>query len=84
MKIENKIEEKDEQLQKLEILNQNSNSTLLRVNPWIDELFSLPWSTPMEKPRNCVQEIERPKWKEKKEWRTIERKREIRENLHNK
>jgi len=42
MKIENKIEEKDEQLQKLEILNQNSNSTLLRVNPWIDELFSLP------------------------------------------
>ena len=35
MKIKNRIEEKDEQY-KIEILNQNSNSTLLRVDPWID------------------------------------------------
>ena len=42
MKIENRIEEKDEHSQRLEILNQNSNSTLFGVDPWIDEVFSLP------------------------------------------
>jgi len=36
MKIENRIEEKDEHSQKLEILNQNSKSALLEVDPWID------------------------------------------------
>ena len=36
MKIENRIIEKDEHPERLEILNQNSNSVLLRVNPWID------------------------------------------------
>ena len=35
MKIENRIEEKDEHSHKLEILNQNSNSALLNVDPWI-------------------------------------------------
>ena len=36
MKIKNRIEEKDEHSHKLEILNQNSNSALLGVDPWID------------------------------------------------
>ena len=36
MKINNRIEEKDEYSQRLEILNQNSNSALLGVNSWID------------------------------------------------
>jgi len=36
MKIENMIEEKDEHSQRLETLNQNSNSILLGVDPWID------------------------------------------------
>ena len=36
MKIENRIEEKDEHSQKLEILNQNLNLALLAVDPWID------------------------------------------------
>jgi len=36
MKIENRIEEKDEHSQILEILNQNSNPALLGVDPWID------------------------------------------------
>jgi len=73
MKIENRIEEKDEHSQRLKILNQNSNSALLGVDPWIDEVFSLPWSSPMENSRNCVQEMEEQKWT-KEEWRTIERK----------
>jgi len=42
MKIENRIEEKNEQAQRLQILNQNSNSALLGVDLWIDEVFSLP------------------------------------------
>ena len=36
MKIANRIEEKDEHSQRLEILNQNSNSALHGVDPWID------------------------------------------------
>ena len=36
MKIENRIEEKDGHSHRLEILNQNSNSSLLGVDPWID------------------------------------------------
>ena len=36
MKIENRIGDKDENSQRLEILNQNSNSALLEVDPWID------------------------------------------------
>ena len=42
MKFENRIGEKDELSQRLEILNHNSNSALLGVDPWIDEVFSLP------------------------------------------
>ena len=42
MKIKNRIEEKDEHSQRLEILNQNSNLALLGVHLWIDEVFSLP------------------------------------------
>ena len=56
MKIKNRIEEKDEHSHKLEILNQNSNSALLGVDPWIDWMFSLPWSSPVEEPQNFVQE----------------------------
>ena len=36
MKIENRIEEKDDHSQRLEILNQNSNLALLGMDPWID------------------------------------------------
>jgi len=36
MKSENSIEEKDEHSQRLQILNQISNSALLGVDPWID------------------------------------------------
>ena len=36
MKIKNRIEDKDEHSQRLEILNQNTNSTLLGVDPSID------------------------------------------------
>ena len=73
MKIKNRIEEKDEHSQRLEILNQNSNSALLGVDPWIDEVFSLPWSSPTEKLQNCVQEMEEKKWKKKNEEQLRER-----------
>ena len=76
MKIENRIEEKDEHSHKLEILNQNSNSALLGVDPWIDWVFSLPWSSPMEKYQNLCKKKEERKWKEEEEWRTIEKKKE--------
>jgi len=66
MKIENRIEEKDEHWQRLEILNQNSNSALVGVDPWIDEVFSLPWSSPMEKAQNFVQENGKTKVKKRK------------------
>ena len=72
MKIENRIGDKDENSQRLEILNQNSNSALLEVDPWIDEVFSLPWSSPMENPQNFVQEMQEQKWKEEEEWITVE------------
>ena len=49
-----KVEE--EHSQRLEILNQNSNSALLGVDPLIDGVFSLPWSSPIEKATNIVQE----------------------------
>ena len=53
MKIENRIEEEeDEHSHKIEILNQNSNSALLGLDPWIDCLFSLPWSSPVEEQQN--------------------------------
>ena len=39
MKIKNHIEEKYEHSHIIEILNQNSNSALLRVDPWIDWVF---------------------------------------------
>ena len=42
MKIENRIKEKNEHSQRLGILNHNSNSTLLRVDSWINYLFSPP------------------------------------------
>jgi len=42
MKIKNRIEEKDDHSHRLEILNQNSNSVLLGVDPWIDCVFILP------------------------------------------
>ena len=58
----------------LEILNQDSNPVLLGVDPWINEVFSLPWSSPVEKNEICA----RKKWKEEEEWRTVERKREKR------
>ena len=35
MKIENRIEEEDEHSKKIEILNQNSNSDFLGLDPWI-------------------------------------------------
>ena len=74
MKIENGIEEKDEHSHRLEILNQNSNSDLLGVDPWIDWVFILSWSSSMEDPRNLCKKKEEHKWKEEEEWRTIERK----------
>ena len=36
MKNENRIEEKEEHSQRVEKLNQNSNSVLLGVDPWIN------------------------------------------------
>ena len=36
MKNENRIEEKEEHSQRVEKPNQNSNSVLLGVDPWID------------------------------------------------
>jgi len=42
MKIENGIEEKVAHSQRLEIVNQNSNSALLGVDCWIDEVLRLP------------------------------------------
>jgi len=36
MKNENRIEEKGEHSQRVEISNQDSNSALLGVDPWID------------------------------------------------
>jgi len=36
IKIEIRIEEKDEHSHGIEILNQNSNSSLLGLDPWID------------------------------------------------
>ena len=74
MKIKNRIEEKDEHSHRIEILNQNSNSTLLGVDPWIDEFFSRPWSSPMEKPWNFVQDNGRIEVKRGRRTRTIERK----------
>ena len=61
-----------------EILNQNSNSTLLGQDPWIDWLFSLPWLSPVEEQQNLCKKKEEQKWKKEKEWRTIDRKREKR------
>ena len=40
MKIENRIEEEDEHSKKIEILNQNSNSDFLGLDPWIHWVFS--------------------------------------------
>jgi len=76
MKIKNKIEEKDEHSYKIEILNQHSNLALLGVNPWIDWVFSLPWSSLVEEPRNFCKKKEEQNWNEGEEWRTMERKRE--------
>ena len=78
MKIENRIEEKDEHSQRLEISNKNSNSALLGVDPWIDWVFSLPRSSPVEKPRSLWKKNKEKKWKKKEEWRIVERKREKR------
>jgi len=36
MKNKNRIEEKEKHSQRIEIPNQNSNSALLGVDPWID------------------------------------------------
>ena len=48
MKTKYRIEEKDEHSHRIEILNQNSNFFLLGVDPWIDWVFSLPWSSPVK------------------------------------
>ena len=48
MKIKNRIEEEDEHSHIIEILNQNSSSVLFGGDPYIDCLFHLPWSSPME------------------------------------
>ena len=58
MKIENRIEEKDEHSHILEILNQNWNSALIGMDPWIDWVFSLPWSSPMEEPQSFCKKKE--------------------------
>ena len=76
MKIKNKTEEKDEHSHKIEILNQNSNSALFGVNPWIDWVFSLSWSSLAEESWNLYKKKEEQKWKEEEEWKTVERKRE--------
>jgi len=47
-----------------EILNQNSNSTLLGQDPWIDWLFSLPWLSPVEEQQNLCKKGEEQSWKE--------------------
>ena len=75
MKIKNRIKEKDKHWHKLEILNPNSNSVLLGVDPWIDWVFSIPWSSSIEDPQNFCKKNEEHKWKEEEEWRTINRKR---------
>ena len=36
---------------KFEILNQKSNSSLLGLNPWIDQFFILPQSSPVKEQR---------------------------------
>jgi len=69
------IEEKDEHSHVIEILNQNSNSTFLGVDPWIDWVFSLPWSSSVEEQQNLCKKKEEQKWKKEEEWRTVERKR---------
>ena len=77
MKIKNRIEEEEEEAHKIEILIQNSNSVLLGVYPWIDWLFSLPWSSPVEEQWNLCKKKEQ-KWKEEEKWRIVEKKREKR------
>ena len=77
MKIENRIEEKVEHSHLLKILDHNSNLVLLGVDPSIDWVFSLPWSSLVEKPQNLCKKKEEQKWKEE-EWRIVERKREKR------
>ena len=87
MKIENRIEEKDEHSQRLEILNQNSNSALHGVDPWIDWLFIPPCSSPMEKPQNFVQENGRTEVKGGRRMKNKLREKEKinrRESMHNK
>jgi len=46
------------------------------VDPWIDWVFSLPWSSSMEEQQNLCKKKEKQKWKEGEEWRTAKRKRE--------
>ena len=68
MKIENRIEENDEHSYKIGILNQNSNSGLFRVDPWIYWVFSLPWSSSVEEPQNlCKKRKNRSEKREKNE-----------------
>jgi len=74
MKIENRMEEKDEHSHIIKILNQNSNSVLFGVDPSIDWVFRLSWSPPVEEPRNLCKKKEEQKWKEGEEWRTLESK----------
>ena len=57
MKDENMIEEKEEHSQRVEISNLDSNLALLVVDPWIDSLFSPPWSSPIEKPQNLCKKM---------------------------
>jgi len=79
MKIENRIEGKDEHSHRIEILNKNSNLALLAEDPWIDWVFSLPWSSPVEEKQNLCKKKEEQEWIEEEEWKTIERKRERKE-----
>ena len=57
----------------LEILNQDSNPVLLGVDPWINEVFSLSWSSPVEKKWNlCKKKVKRGRrmkngWEKKRE-----------------
>ena len=67
------------------ILNQNSNSSLLGLDPSIDWLFTLPKSSQAEEQQKLSKKREEQSWREGERWRTIERKRDKRvwsQNLH--
>ena len=72
-------------LKKKWTFTQNTNTkpklkliALLGVDPWIDWVFSLPWSSPVEEQRNLCKKKEEQNWREEEGWKTVERKREKR------